>query len=121
MALTARTPAQEGFKPVNRSTKLPGGLLLVSAAGIVLGTPAGTDYGANGILLSAIAPLVGLRSIYAVLALSIRASGGTIKVFQFLHDYNTATIRLYKGASVEITAASDLAVGDIMKLTLVGV
>lgn len=119
MALTARTPAQEGFKAVNRSTKLPGGLLLVPAAGIIIGATG--DYGANGILLSAIAPLVGLRSIYAVLALSLRASGGTIKVFQFLHDYNTATIRLYKGASVEITAGSDLNAGDIMKLALVGV
>lgn len=119
MALSARTPAQEGFSMPH--VLMPGGELLVPAAAIVLGTPAGTDYGANGILLSAIAPLVGMRSIHTVLACSVRAAAGTLKVFQFLHDYQNKTLRLYKAAAAEITPGSDLAVGDILKLALVGV
>src|SRR5262245_1108510 len=100
-----------------RRGKLATGGLSV-CPGIALTISATTDYGATGILVSAFASKAGFSKIHAIEGISVRQSTGAIRELAGRFDVNEMSIRLYKGATVEITAASDLAANDIVSCTI---
>lgn len=83
------------------------------------------DY-SSGFDLAGSETAMGFRSIVAVLSASIRQSNGTHRVGQVYNfDHNTGKLRFVlqnagAGVLAEITPASHLASGDVVRMVVVG-
>lgn len=74
-----------------------------------------SDYSSG---LSLTASKMGFGQIHAVLGASFRQSGGTLRAYAGLYDYNTSKLRFYNGTTE--WAASDGATNDVVRCVVMG-